>query len=122
MCPLSSPEWRDGWRNCCWAARRWDGWYRLSRECRKFTCGTERDRDRERGSKRERERERERGRERARGREREREEERQGEGERRRRGEEKREVGQGRISEQVKTAYTNVVRCSSVYSLTTASH
>lgn len=38
VCPLSSPAWWDGWRNCCWEASRWDGWYMLSREWRKFTC------------------------------------------------------------------------------------
>lgn len=41
VCPLSSPAWWDGWRNCCWEASRWDGWYRLSREWRKFTCRKE---------------------------------------------------------------------------------
>ena len=39
VCPLNSPAWWDGWRNCCWEASRWDGWYRLSREWRKFTWG-----------------------------------------------------------------------------------
>ena len=37
VCPLNSPAWWDGWRNCCWEASRWDGWYRLSKEWRKFT-------------------------------------------------------------------------------------
>lgn len=41
VCPLSSPAWWEGWRNCCWEASRWDGWYRLSREWRKFTCRKE---------------------------------------------------------------------------------
>lgn len=37
-CPLSSPAWWDGWRNCCWPAIRWDGWFiEMSREWRKFT-------------------------------------------------------------------------------------
>lgn len=40
VCPLSSPAWWDEWRNCCWETSTWDGWYRLSRECRKFTCTT----------------------------------------------------------------------------------
>lgn len=46
VCPLSSPAWWDGWRNCCWEARRWDGWYRLSREWRKFTWRKEKQRRR----------------------------------------------------------------------------